>query len=192
MVTMGNNEPTDAELVARVSSGDREAFGGLYDRYARLVRAVVYDVARDWPTVQDLTQECFLRAYQKLTGLRKPDRFGHWLVGIARQVVRERRRTLRRDRHWFVGSDAPQIAFDADVLGTVQAEEETELVMRRLAELPERERLAIHAFFLQECNAQQAAELLGLSRSGVYALLERGLARLATLVRRREVKKDGE
>ena len=46
---MGNNEPTDADLVARVLSGDREAFGQLYDRYARLVRAVVYDVAGDWP-----------------------------------------------------------------------------------------------------------------------------------------------
>ena len=57
--------------------------------------------------------------------------------------------------------------------------------MRRLAELPERERLAIHAFFLQECNAQQAGELLGLSRSGVYALLERALARLAALVKQR-------
>ena len=62
---MGNNEPTDADLVASVLAGDREAFGGLYDRYARLVRAVVYGVARDWPTVQDLTQECFLRAYRE-------------------------------------------------------------------------------------------------------------------------------
>ena len=53
----------------------------------------------------------------------------------------------------------------------MQAAEETELVMRRLAELPERERLAIHAFFLDECDAGQAAELLGLSRSGVYALV---------------------
>ena len=84
---MGNNEPTDAELVASVLSGDREAFGRLYDRYARLVRAVVYDVASDWSTVQDLTQECFLRAYQNLARLRQPDRFGHWLVGIARQVA---------------------------------------------------------------------------------------------------------
>ena len=75
-----------------------------------------------------------------------------------------------------------EISSESDRGGAVQAREETELVMRRLAELPERERLAIHAFFLQECNAQQAGELLGLSRSGVYALLERALARLAALV----------
>jgi DNA-directed RNA polymerase specialized sigma24 family protein len=39
--------------------------------------------------------------------------------------------------------------------------------------------LAVHAFFLQECDAGQAARLLDLSRSGVYALLQRALSRLA-------------
>ena len=192
MVTMGNNEPTDADLVANVLAGDREAFGCLYDRYNRLVRAVVYDISTDWPTVQDLTQECFLRAYRNLERLRQPDRFAQWVVGIARQVARERRRTLRRDRHRFIGGDVLDVSCETDVSGAMRAAEDTELVMRRLADLPERERLAIHAFFLQECDARQAAELLGLSRSGVYALLERALARLAALVRRREANKESQ
>ena len=59
-----NHEPPDADLVARVLAGDVEAFGCLYDRYARLVRAVVYRVGHDAPIVHDLTQECFLRAYR--------------------------------------------------------------------------------------------------------------------------------
>jgi RNA polymerase sigma-70 factor (ECF subfamily) len=189
---MINNEPTDADLVASVLAGDREAFGCLYDRYARLVRAVVYAMSTDWPTVQDLTQECFLRAYRNLGRLRQPDRFAQWVVGIARQVARERRRSLRRDRHQFVDNDVLEVSSEMDASGAMQAAEETELVMRRLAEVPERERLAIHAFFLQECDAREVAELLGLSRSGVYALLERALARLAVLVRRREAKKEAE
>jgi RNA polymerase sigma-70 factor (ECF subfamily) len=180
---MGNHKPNDADLVARVLSGDREAFAGLYDRYARLVRAVVYGVAGDWSAVQDLTQECFLRAYKNLARLRQPDRFGQWVVGIARQVARERRRTLRRDRHRFVDDNALEISSETDVSGAIQTAEETELVMRQLVELPERERLAIHAFFLDECDVRQAAELLSLSRSGVYALLERALARLAALMK---------
>ena len=176
--------PTDADLVDKALAGDREAFACLYDRYARLIRAVVYGVAMDWGMVQDMTQECFLRAYKNLARLREPDRFGRWIVGIARQVARERKRTIRRDRHQFVGSDEMEVPFDSDVVGEIESAEETELVLRRLGELPERERLAIHAFFLQECDARQAAELLGLSRSGVYALLERALSRLAGLVNR--------
>jgi DNA-directed RNA polymerase specialized sigma24 family protein len=52
----------DAELVAASLAGDREAFGQLYDRHARMVRAVVLAVSNDWPSVDDMTQESFLRA----------------------------------------------------------------------------------------------------------------------------------
>ena len=184
---MASNLP-DADLVAKTLSGDREAFACLYDRYARLARAVVYGVAMDWPMVQDLTQECFLRAYRNLERLREPDRFSRWIVGIVRQVARERKRAIRRDRHKYVGDDALEVPFDSDVAGAIETAEESELILRRLAELPERERLAIHAFFLQGRDARQAGELLGLSRSGVYALLERALARLAALMRNHPIK----
>jgi RNA polymerase sigma-70 factor (ECF subfamily) len=176
------NELPDAELVARVRSGDADAFGCLYDRYARLVRAVVHRVAAGSPSTNDLTQECFLRAYRNLRRLRQPERFGAWLVGIARQVAREHRRQLRRDRHRFVTNDSLQVEVEANPTGAVQTGEEIAILIRLVEELPERERLAIHAFFLQEQSAVQAAEVLGLSRSGVYALLERALARLAAQV----------
>jgi DNA-directed RNA polymerase specialized sigma subunit len=42
--------------------------------------------------------------------------------------------------------------------------------------------MAIHAYFIDHQNSHQAAELLGLSRSGFYALLKRAVARLATNV----------
>jgi len=143
-----NNEPSDADLVAWVLAGDRDAFGCLYDRYARLVRAVVYRVGNHAPVVNDLTQECFLRAYRNLARLRQPDRFGAWVVGIARAVAREHRRSSRRDRHQFVGEESLGVWSDPDTPGAVQTADEIELVLRRVAELPERERMAIHAFFL--------------------------------------------
>ena len=178
---MHNDEPTDADLVAQTLSGNREAFGCLYDRHARLVRAVVYGVALDWPMVQDLAQESFLRAYRNLARLREPDRFRAWIVGIARQVARERKRGLRRDRHEFVGDGALLIESTLDTAGEAAAADEIELVMQKLALLPEREQLAIHLFFLEDRDANKAADHVRLSRSGFYALIERALARLAAL-----------
>jgi RNA polymerase sigma-70 factor (ECF subfamily) len=182
-VAMPNNKPSDHDLVARVLRGDRDAFGHLYDRYARLVRAVLHGETRGHHVVQDLTQECFLRAYKNLSRLRQPDRFGAWIVGIARQLAREHRRALRRDRHRFVAGDAIEVCSESGSTEAVRVAEEIELAIRRLAELPERERLAIHAFFLQGRDAGQTAALLGLSRSGVYALLGRAMARLADNIR---------
>jgi RNA polymerase sigma-70 factor (ECF subfamily) len=176
---MDSNSPTDAELVKQSLAGQHEAFGQLYDRYARLAASVVAGVSGDWAAVDDMVQECFLRVFRKLATLRDPSRFGPWVAGIARQVGRERRRTLRRDRHEFRD---PQL-FPADVLTNADTDladnDETERVMQGVAKLGEQERLAIHAFFLQQQDARQAAELLGLSRSGFYATVQRAIAQLA-------------
>src|SRR5437764_7441592 len=91
------NQSDDGYLVRRALGGEIEAFAVLFDRYARLVRAVVWDAGFDWSTVQDLTQECFLRAYRQLRHLRNGVHFRYWLAGIARQVVREARRRRRHD-----------------------------------------------------------------------------------------------
>jgi RNA polymerase sigma-70 factor (ECF subfamily) len=179
MVSMEPNANSDAELVDETLAGNREAFGQLYDRHARLVRAVVVGVSGDWLAADDMTQECFLRAYRKLATLRVRDRFGPWLAGFARQVARERRRTLRRDRHEF-GTQPAELAASTDDASTAYDRDQIERVMRRLAELPEDQRLAVHAFYLEGKNANQTAEQLNLSRSGFYALLQRALAHLAT------------
>jgi RNA polymerase sigma-70 factor (ECF subfamily) len=160
----------DAELVARTLAGDREAFGRLYDRHARLVRAVALG-AGPATDAQDLTQECFLRAYRNLPALREPSSFGPWVVGIARQLVREQRRRRRPDRLALdpPAPAPPRSADDADEIAHVLG-----LVSR----LPEEERLAVHFFFLNEHDVGQTARLLNRSRSGTYALLKRACARL--------------
>jgi RNA polymerase sigma-70 factor (ECF subfamily) len=163
----------DDELVARTLTGDREAFAALYDRYARLVRAVAFDATHDPATVQDITQECFLRAFRQLASLREPGRFRYWLVGIARQVVREHRR-----RPWpqSLSQDVP--SFREETAGLADADE-IEHVLRLVERLPEQERLAVHLFFLSGQDANETARLLNVSRSGTYALLKRACARLA-------------
>jgi DNA-directed RNA polymerase specialized sigma24 family protein len=94
-------------------------------------------------------------------------------------VASERRRTLRRDRHEF-GAHTDELAMSTGSAPTNCDRDEIERVMCRLAELPEDQRLAIHAFYFEGKNANQAAVQLELSRSGFYALLQRALARLAT------------
>jgi DNA-directed RNA polymerase specialized sigma24 family protein len=88
-----------------------------------------------------------------------------------------------------VGGDWPEVASSADHLQDVETAEEVEQLMRRLAGLPERERIAVCAFFFDQHDARQAADLLGVSLSGFYGILGRALRRLAALLGRREVRK---
>jgi RNA polymerase sigma-70 factor (ECF subfamily) len=162
----------DAQLVSRALDGNTQAFAMLFDRYARLVRALAWDAGHDWATVQDLTQECFLRAYRRLASLRQRERFRYWLTGIARRVVRERRRRVHEP--------LPQeIAMARSDTQALDDNDEITRVLGLVARLPGPERLAIRCFFLNERNIADTAQCLDLSRSGAYEVIKRACSRLA-------------
>ena len=146
----------DADLVRMVLKGERSAYAELYDRYARLVLAVCYDTTQERSSAEDLLQEAFLRAYRQLAVLRDPDRFGAWVVGIARRVCREWRRSRAREnrrRAAFAAVEHPQ----ADCPAT---DEELERLGRAIGRLPPKERLAVHAFYLMDKSPAQARKRL--------------------------------
>ena len=185
----------DGTLVLGVLNGDRSAFAELYDRRARLIRAVCYDESRDAHTAADLTQEVFLRAYKNLGRLHDPDRFAAWLVGIARQVCREWRRRERREQRGIAGFAQQQAASDTAVdppderLVDLRAAiaSLTELENRSVPSLTQRERLALHAFYLQGRDVEEARTVLGLSRSGFYRVLSSACERLRRVLNKQEV-----
>ncbi len=162
----------DAELVQATIAGDRNAYGVLYDRYAPLVRAVCHDCTRNVPDAQDLAQDVFLRAYTRLSQLRKPESFGPWVVGMARLRCSEWQRARIRhcDRQARLDSSHP--------VDTGASEDEGEELRRTIADLPERERLALHIFYTLGRSADDACRTMGMSRSGFYRALDRARRRL--------------
>lgn len=172
---------TDAELVALARQGETEAFARLYDRYARLVRAIAYDAAGTMATADDITQEVFLTVFRKLHQLRDEARFASWLVAIARRAAQDWRRSAARDRHEFGLASEPADAERADTL-----EGRVDELFRAIRQLPEDERLALHLYYLEEKPAELARELLGVSQSGFYKLLERARAQTAAIMRKNE------
>ncbi len=166
---------SDGDLVGAVLGGDRSAYAELYNRHAPVIRAICNDATRELTRAQDLSQEVFLKAYRNLGRLRDPDRFAAWLVGITRNECRDWLRRRQRDRHEFVDR-VPDTADDASPNGYDERVAALNEAMRRL---PERERLALHAFYLQGESADSIRAVLGLSTSGVYRLLDRARRRLA-------------
>lgn len=178
---------SDATLVRGALAGDRAAFAELYDRRARVVRAICWDETRDVAAAADLAQESFLRAWRSLGRLRDPERFAAWIVGIARQVCREWKRG--RFRRLRLVDATPEDATPTAELHADRSEPDERLARLRdaVARLPDAEKLALHAFYLQEMDAEQARGLCGLSRSGLYRVLSRARARLRRMLGLQEV-----
>lgn len=164
-------------LVIQALDGDEQAFGQLYDRYARLIRAICYETTGRLDEAQDLAQEVFLRAYEKLGRLKDPQRFGGWLVSIARNVCKEYRRKKARDRHMLVGLEPPEAISQPDDLP-----EQLEHLRAAMGQLDQQERLALNVFYLQDKDIEQTKKILGVSRSGLYRLLDRAKKKLAKFI----------
>ncbi|MHC4440137.1 MAG: RNA polymerase sigma factor [Planctomycetota bacterium] len=175
--------PSDKMLVRAVLAGDKAAYESLYDRYAPLIRAVSYDTTGNLADAQDLAQDVFIRAYENLSRLRNPDCFGKWLVGIARRRCQEwLRRNLRLKENPIEVSKV-QVA-----VPNPSDDDPIELLREMITTLPEKERLALHMFYLQGKSAVSARGIMGLSRSGYYRVLERARKHLKRLMcREREV-----
>jgi RNA polymerase sigma-70 factor (ECF subfamily) len=171
--------PSDKMLVRAVLAGDKAAYEKLYDRYAPLIRAVCYDTTGNLADAQDLAQDVFMRAYENLDRLRDPDRFGNWLVGIARLRCHEwlRRSLQLRDKHVELTEVQITVPDPPD-------DDRIELLRKMIATLPDKERLALHTFYLQGNSADNARRIMGLSRSGYYRVLDRARKRLKQLMHR--------
>jgi RNA polymerase sigma factor (sigma-70 family) len=104
---------SEEKLVRAMIAGDTTAYAILYDQFAPIVRAVCHDYTRNLADAQDLAQDVFLRAYERLAELRKPASFGPWIIGIARRRCLEwRRQKVRRQRrHGMLQADP--VAADA-------------------------------------------------------------------------------
>ena len=94
----GQRMRSDAELYAAAMAGGSEAFAPIVERYADAVFGVALSRLRDFHDAQDVAQQAFVEAFERLGGLRDPARLGAWLRSIAihRSIdhIRGRRRTV--------------------------------------------------------------------------------------------------
>lgn len=173
----------DAELVERVRRGDREAFGGLVQRYQRRAFAVAWRFLRQREDAEDVVQESFLAALDKLDSFDATRPFGPWFLRI---VANRSMSQLDRAR---VRATDPLHEEIAPASGGVEADfdrgETAALVRDALAELSERQRLVMQWHELDGLATAEIAEALGITEStvrwtvhaGRKALRERLLAR---------------
>ena len=78
---------TIAELVLAAQAGDREAFGELFERYRPTIVALALRRVRNADEAEELAQDVFVQAMQKLHQLRVPDAFGGWLRQIVHRMA---------------------------------------------------------------------------------------------------------
>ncbi|MGE5184851.1 MAG: RNA polymerase sigma factor [Acidobacteriota bacterium] len=161
---------SDADLIDASRRGERDAFGVLVERYARMVEAVSYAGTRDRALGEEIAQETFVAAWRDLDRLRDTSAVRSWLCGIARNLARKERR--RRGRE--VVAPSPDAAAPGTPFDAVHDGEAERLVAAALERIPDAYREALVLFYYEQRSTRDVAEALGVSEEAVHQRLSRG------------------
>src|SRR6266536_318948 len=158
-------EPSDAELVRRVRTGDIGAYGALVSRYRDRLGRYALHMLGDREDAEEALQDSFVRAYRSLARCYDTARFGAWLYGILVNRCRTAGARAARRRRMFVrDADALNGAAHADQADRL---EWTDSVGRALARLGPEYREAFLLKHVEDLEYEQIAELTG---AGISAL----------------------
>ena len=155
-------EPTDERLIQSTLAGDDEAFAELVRRHKRKVFGIASRFARNDHELDDICQEIFVKAYQKLPSFRGEAPFEHWVSRIAVHSCYDFLRKTRRDREYV-----PLDGIEIGVRDNVSARDANEILQWAMARLSADERLVITLLELEEKSVRDTAELTGWSESNV-------------------------
>lgn len=174
-------EASDAELVAGVRRGDRAAAGRLAERYLRSSRAVALAIVGEEAGAEDVCQDAFVYAMERIADCRSPDRFGAWLF----QIVRNRSRNYVRDGKAGRVVSLPDVT-DACARSSPMEDAERAALRRRLlgalAELPEQRREVVLLHDLEGWTHREIAERMNLPEGTVRSHLHHARRRLRVLL----------
>jgi RNA polymerase sigma-70 factor (ECF subfamily) len=191
--------PSDGQLVEKVLAGDRTAFDELIRRYQRQAVAVSYRLLGNSQDSLEVTQDAFLKAFTSLDTLQKPEAFGGWLMRIVSNLSLNYRRS-RKTRTAVPLAEvlAPQAGGQteahgggsewmssgaADPVRGLEGKELGEKLKAALAQLPEKQRLAIIMFTIDEMPQKEVAEALRCSVEAVKWHVFQGRKKLKEILK---------
>ena len=177
-------QQSDAKLIQQVLQGDPDAFGPLVKKYQKGVHALVWRKIGDFHIAQEITQDAFLNAYQKLGTLKNHNLFAGWLYVIASNLSLDWLRKNRLPMESLDVEDTNEVDKVSYSQYTVEKRESEadenrrEVVKDLLKKLPESERTVMTLHYLGEMTIKTISEFLGVSQNTVKSRLSRARNRL--------------
>jgi RNA polymerase sigma-70 factor (ECF subfamily) len=162
-------ERTEAELIAAVLTGDAASFEPLIERYSPRVFATARRYARRESEVEDIVQEVWLKAYQKLKSFRGEAPFEHWLMRLAVRTCYDFLRSHQRNRESAFSelSEPEEDWLERFVHNPGTARDDAaaarQLVQRVLQHLSPPARLVINLLEIEDRSVKEISRLTGWS-----------------------------
>lgn len=165
----------DSFYIEEVLKGNSSAYAPLVEKYKSMVYTICFKIVRKSEEAEELAQDTFLKAFDKLDKFRGEAKFSTWLYRIAYNAAISMTRKRRLEVHAlddFVISNYSED--DArENLDVVEHEEQERMLQTALRTLSDDDYLIINLFYLKEMPVNEISSITGLSAANVKVKLHR-------------------
>lgn len=167
------DDESDAVLVQRWQRGDLSAASIVIQRHEAMAYAAVFRIVRNHAHCEDICQDAFLRAHERIASLRQPAAFPGWLRQIAVRLAIDE---LRRGTLAQLPEDQPDTSPGPET--AVETMETLERFRAHVDALPQAQRAVIVLRDVEGFSTRETAEMLGITEGAVKMRLSRARATL--------------
>ena len=174
----------DSDLIQQTLEGDQKAYAALVEKYQKQVHALAWQKTGDFHIAQEITQDAFFTAFQKLSTLTNHNRFAGWLYVITnRKCIAWHRKKSPQPQSLEVTNPVELEEVSYSDYMSKQREDAANhkrrtMVQKLLSKLPESERTVVNLYYIAEMDCEDIGRFLGISPNTVRSRLHRARNRL--------------
>ena len=165
----------DLELVQQVKEGDQLAYSELVKRHQKVLFRVVLKFCRDMDLAEDVLQESFIKAYQKIHQFEGRSSFKSWLFRIAINTAKNKLRSLRSEQ---VSIDDVQVSMNAEAESGLLQEAVQKRLTEEIEQLPSKQKTAVLLRVYEDLSFKEIAQIMDCPYDTVKANYRHGLMKL--------------
>jgi len=174
----------ESALIQASRAGDKDAFGRLTDKYYKSIYRLAYRYTGSHTEADDICQETFLRAFEKITALRNGESFKAWIFRITINLSHNVFNKINKEKT-MDAQNICEIVNDRSMkkvkgpFETLSAREKADIIHKQLRQMPEHMRLVTILILMEGLSQKDAAGILGCSEPSVsrYIAQARGWLR---------------
>lgn len=171
---------TDQVYIDRVLTGDTNAFAYLIDKYKNMAYTISVRIVKNHEDAEEIAQDSFLKAFQKLDTFKGDSKFSTWLYSIVYRdsISKIRKKNIvTTDINSFV-MENHTIDHEFSQIEAIKNGEQKKYVSEAIHNLPEIDALLITLFYLNENSIEEIVQITSLTKSNVKVKLFRARKKL--------------
>jgi RNA polymerase sigma-70 factor (ECF subfamily) len=174
---------SDQEIIDSVKLGNQSDYSIIVDRYKDKAFSLLKKMLKNDQDAEETLQDCFLKAYNSLSGFKGQAQFSTWFYRIVYNTALTKLSSKKRKTENEMSSVHEHFDLKSDYDYNVSERKDmSEIINELINKLPERHTAIINLFYLDEMSCEEISKVLNISLSNVKVMLHRSRNALRDII----------